>query len=180
MYRLRPASGPRAFFQASTPPPMWQAAVRTSVLHRHGRALAEGAVEQEPLAGRFGELMHHAAGADAFLQGQIGHMQRVPCRSRSERSRRSMSAISGFPKRASASAAEALISLALPTASRDTPFVVVWSNIAEGSYCREVRACGIFDSIFVKQTPSANKRVEIELSRRRSRVQDLDRTQTGH
>src|SRR5437762_10530418 len=28
------------------------------------------------IAGRFGELMQHAAGADAFLQRRIGHVQR--------------------------------------------------------------------------------------------------------
>src|ERR1700736_1605165 len=44
-------------------------------LHRHGRALAEGAVEHEPLAGRFGEFVQHAAGADVFLQARIGHVQ---------------------------------------------------------------------------------------------------------
>jgi thioredoxin-dependent peroxiredoxin len=46
-------------------------------LHRHGRALAEGAVEQEPLAGRFAELMQHAARTDALLQRRVGHMQRA-------------------------------------------------------------------------------------------------------
>jgi hypothetical protein len=46
-------------------------------LHRHGRALAEGAVEQEPLAGRFGELMQYTARADALLQCRVGHVQRT-------------------------------------------------------------------------------------------------------
>src|SRR6516164_10372335 len=46
-------------------------------LYRHGRALAEGAVEQEPFAGRFGKPMEHAARADTLLQCRVGHMQRA-------------------------------------------------------------------------------------------------------
>ena len=74
------ASGPLAFFQASMPPWMWQARGKPGVLrglHRHGRALAEGAVEHQPLAGRLGQLVQHAARADVLLQARIGHMQRA-------------------------------------------------------------------------------------------------------
>src|SRR5262249_39575535 len=46
-------------------------------LYRHGRALAEGAVEQEPFAGRFGKPMQHAARADTLLQCRVRHMQRA-------------------------------------------------------------------------------------------------------
>jgi hypothetical protein len=35
-------------------------------LHRHGRALAEGTVEHDALAGRRRELLQHAAGANMF------------------------------------------------------------------------------------------------------------------
>ena len=49
------SSGPCAFFQASMPPVQVAGAVEPRVLrglHRHGGALAEGAVEQQPLAVR--------------------------------------------------------------------------------------------------------------------------------
>src|SRR5262249_11805795 len=39
-----------------------------------------------------------------------------------------------------------------PRPSRDMPFVVLWSDIAQGSCCREERPCGIFDAIFVPAT----------------------------
>jgi hypothetical protein len=32
------------------------------------------------------------------------------------------------------------------------PFVVLWLDTAQGSYCREVRACGISEAIFVPAT----------------------------
>ena len=44
-------------------------------LHRHRRAFAERAVEQQPLAGRPGEFVQRAARTDVFLQARIGHMQ---------------------------------------------------------------------------------------------------------
>src|SRR5262245_5936791 len=40
-------------------------------LHRHRGALAIGAVEQQALAGRFGELMKDAAAADVLLQRRV-------------------------------------------------------------------------------------------------------------
>src|SRR5262249_4532352 len=39
-----------------------------------------------------------------------------------------------------------------PQPSRDMLRVVPWSGISEDSYCHEVRACGIFDAIFVPAT----------------------------
>jgi len=39
-----------------------------------------------------------------------------------------------------------------PQPSQDMPFVVLWSDTAQGSYCRDARACGIFDAIFVPAT----------------------------
>jgi hypothetical protein len=32
------------------------------------------------------------------------------------------------------------------------PFVVLWSDAAQDSYCREVRACGISAAIFAPTT----------------------------
>src|SRR5262245_47772132 len=46
-------------------------------LHGHRGTLAERAVEYDPLAGRLGEFVQHAAGADAFLQARIGYVQRT-------------------------------------------------------------------------------------------------------
>jgi hypothetical protein len=43
-------------------------------LHRHGRALAEGTVEEKPLAGGLGEFVEHAAFADVLQQAWIGHV----------------------------------------------------------------------------------------------------------
>ena len=74
------ASGPSAFFQASMPPSMWQARREAGVLrrlHRHGRALAERAVEHHALAGRRRQFVQHAAGADILRQIRIGRMQRA-------------------------------------------------------------------------------------------------------
>src|SRR5690242_7598516 len=46
-------------------------------LHRHRRALAEGAIEQDPLAGRRGQFVQHAAGADVLLQIRVRCVQRA-------------------------------------------------------------------------------------------------------
>jgi hypothetical protein len=32
------------------------------------------------------------------------------------------------------------------------PFVVLWLDTAQGFYCREVRACGIFEAFFAPTT----------------------------
>ena len=70
-------------------------------LHRHGRALAEGAIEHDALVGRARELVQDAAGADILLQVAVGRVQRardaaVLLRARSV-SRKSMKATSGRP-----------------------------------------------------------------------------------
>src|SRR6266567_3490177 len=46
-------------------------------LHRHRRALAEGAIEQDALAGRAGKLVEHAAGPHIDLDVRIGGMDRA-------------------------------------------------------------------------------------------------------
>jgi hypothetical protein len=35
-----------------------------------------------------------------------------------------------------------------PRPNRDMPFVVLWSDTAQGSYCGDARACSIVDAIF--------------------------------
>ena len=44
-------------------------------LHGHGRALAKGAVEQEPFAAGFGQLVKYAAAADVLLQQREWYVQ---------------------------------------------------------------------------------------------------------
>ena len=46
-------------------------------LHRHGRALAEGAIEHDAPAGRAGELVEHAARPDISREIRIGRVQRA-------------------------------------------------------------------------------------------------------
>ena len=60
------------------PPSMWQAVTRPAVLrglHGHRRALAEGAIEHDPFAGRRRQLVQHAAIADVLLKIGIGRVQ---------------------------------------------------------------------------------------------------------
>src|SRR5438067_3620934 len=46
-------------------------------LHRHGRAFAERAVEQDTFAGGARKLVQHASGANVFPQVRVGGMQRT-------------------------------------------------------------------------------------------------------
>ena len=46
-------------------------------LYRHRGALAEGAVEHNPLAGPRGQFMQHAAASDVLLQVRKGRVQRA-------------------------------------------------------------------------------------------------------
>src|SRR5262249_49255184 len=52
--------------------------------------------------------------------------------------------------------------------SRDTPFVVLWSDIVQGFCCREVQACGTFDPIFVStmKGPARTRSYPISSSRK--------------
>ena len=62
------------------PPLMWQAERRPGALrgpHRHRRALAEGAVEQQPFGRRRCKFVQHAAGLDIFHQVGVGRVQRA-------------------------------------------------------------------------------------------------------
>src|SRR6516225_2608551 len=46
-------------------------------LHRHGRAFAEGAIEDDALAGGAGEFIEHAAGPDIGGEIGVGGVQRA-------------------------------------------------------------------------------------------------------
>src|SRR5215471_5909918 len=77
--RLLPCYGPVRFFP-SVDAALDVAGVKARVLrslHRHRRALAEGAIEQDPFAGRRGQFVQHAAGADVHRQIRIWCVQRA-------------------------------------------------------------------------------------------------------
>ena len=54
------------------------------------------------------------------------------------------------------------------------PFVVLWLDTAQGPYCREVRACGIFAAIFVPATKGPAQTLTCPISPDRKLLLGLD------
>src|SRR4029450_2352967 len=78
--RLLPCYGPVRFFPsidaALDVAGGFNARVLRS-LHRHSRALAKGAIEQDPFVGCRGQFVQHAAGAGVLRQSRVRSVQRA-------------------------------------------------------------------------------------------------------